>query len=107
MSITRKLMTRTAIWLTAPGAVVGIAAAPARAPEPRHGRPPATCDVESNGHIVQVPEGTRYGLFYCGDDGNWHFGLLNLNWKAVAAPTPTSPKPGTGVLATGGTTLAR
>ena len=108
MSKSRKLFIRSSVWLAAAGSVVGLAA-PAYAARPRQGSTPATCDVESDGKTVQVPEGTRYGLFYCGSDGEWHFGTVILDWpaKAVVAPTTPTTKPITGVLATSTAVLAR
>jgi hypothetical protein len=40
--------------------------------------------VDGDGNVVGHAEvGTRVGLFYCGSDGDWHFG-----WFTSAAPLP-------------------
>ena len=46
-------------------------------------------NVDANGNTVStstVPEGTRIGLFYC-KNGEWRFGTVVLDLKAVSAPT--------------------
>lgn len=81
--------------------MVGLVAGPASA-QPRNGSTPASCPVEDSGtgQTTQVPEGTRVGLFYCGSDGEWHFGTVVLDHSRTAA---TSTGTGTGTGATGGT----
>jgi hypothetical protein len=75
-------------------AVVGlvlIAAGPASA-QPKGGIAAKGCPVEdANGNTYTVPVGTRVGLFFCGSDGEWHFGWL-VNARA-AQPQP-QPQPG-------------
>ena len=97
MSLSRTTLARLSLGL-APLAVIGLAAAPAGAQKPRNGSTPASCDVvdTDSGEVVgQVPEGTRVGLFYCGSDGNWHFGTVILDHQAaVADPGTTNPTTG-------------
>ena len=84
MSLSRTTLARLSLGL-APLAVIGMAAGPAGAQKARNGSTPASCDVEDeNGNTSQVPEGTRVGLFYCGSDGNWHFGTVILDHEASA-----------------------
>lgn len=97
MSLSRTTLARLSLGL-APLAVIGLAAAPAGAQKPRNGSTPASCDVEDeNGKVSQVPEGTRVGLFYCGSDGEWHFGTVILDHQAATLD------PGTSTPTTGGT----
>ncbi len=108
MSFARKPLIRTAVWISAVAGTVGLVAAPAGAARPRNGSTPASCDVENeNGTTSQVPEGTRVGLFYCGSDGEWHFGTVILDWSKVQVAPTTPTKPITGVVATRSATLAR
>ncbi len=95
MSLSRTTLSRLALGL-APLAVIGLAAAPAGAQKPRSGSTPASCDVEDeNGNVSQVPEGSRVGLFYCGSDGEWHFGTVILDHQATISPgTTTTPTTG-------------
>lgn len=96
MSLSRTTLARIALGL-APMAVIGLAAGPASAQKARHGSTPASCDVvdTDTGEVVgQVPEGTRVGLFYCGSDGDWHFGTVVLDHQATlgtgGSTTPTT-----------------
>ncbi|MEZ5407648.1 MAG: hypothetical protein R2761_06460 [Acidimicrobiales bacterium] len=92
MSLARTTLARIALGL-APLAVIGLAAGPASAQKPRNDSTPASCDVEDeNGGVSQVPEGTRVGLFYCGSDGEWHFGTVILD-HAAASLDPVTPAP--------------
>ncbi len=99
MSISRKTLTRVAITVTPAIVLLGLAAGPAAAAKPRQGSTPASCDVVDSvtGAVTQVPEGTRVGLFYCGSDGDWHFGTVILDHSKLTAspttPTPTTPTP--------------
>lgn len=73
-----KLRTTLLSLTIAAAPVAGLLAtiSPAAA-QPRRGNTPATCTVENaDGTTSQVPEGTRYGMFFCGTDGEWHFGWL-------------------------------
>jgi hypothetical protein len=71
-------------------AVVGTAPAYAQAVDPTgggHGCPV----VDEHGNVSYVPAGTRYLLWHCGSDGEWHFGTVTTNVVkrapvAVAAP---------------------
>ena len=92
MSLSRTTLARIALGL-APMAVIGLAAGPASAQKPRSGSTPASCDVEDeNGKVSQVPEGSRVGLFYCGSDGEWHFGTVILDHPAASLdPGTTTP----------------
>jgi hypothetical protein len=57
--------------------------------------PAKGCPVEnSNGTTSTVAVGTRIGLFYCGADGEWHFGWL-VNGRTEEVP----PKPVVGPVA--------
>lgn len=91
MSLSRTTLARIALGL-APMAVIGLAAGPASAQKARHGSTPASCDVEDeNGNVSQVPEGSRVGLFYCGSDGEWHFGTVVLDHQATLETGGTTP----------------
>ncbi len=96
MSLSRTTLSRTALARIALGlaplAVIGLAAGPASAQKPRSGSTPASCDVEDeNGNVSQVPEGSRVGLFYCGSDGEWHFGTVILDHPATLETGTTTP----------------
>lgn len=93
MSISRKSLIQVALATTPAIALLGLAAGPASA-RPRQGTTPASCDVvdSDTGEVTQVPEGTRVGLFYCGSDGEWHFGTIILDQSMVVAE-PTNPTP--------------
>lgn len=95
MSLSRTTLARLSLGLV-PLAVIGLAAAPAGAQKPRNGSTPASCDVEDEkGNVSQVPEGTRVGLFYCGSDGEWHFGTVILDHaSATVDPGTTTPTTG-------------
>lgn len=75
-----------------------------------NGVPGQSCAVEivdGNGNTIgykQVPVGTRYGLIYCGQDGNWHFGWLTN--AVVRAPVASNPLP-SGILPTANAPTAR
>lgn len=85
MKITRKAVATLAL-VAMP--VVGALAQPASAADNGPaGVPGKSCAVEdSNGKVTQVPVGTRYGLLYCGRDGEWHVGWLVD--EIVQPPTP-------------------
>lgn len=52
------------------------AASPAHAEPPANGTPRG-CPVEDeHGNITYVPPGTIYLVFHCGNDGQWHWGLV-------------------------------
>lgn len=95
MLISRKSLIRVALATTPAIALLGLAAGPASASRPRQGSVAASCDVvdSDTGQVVgQAAEGTRVGLFYCGSDGQWHFGTVILDHsKVVAEPTTTTP----------------
>lgn len=86
----RARFARFGIAALAAGAIVGVAV-PAGAQRPRQGTTPATCDMEVDGKTVQVPEGSRVGLFYCGTDGEWHVGWLVDAIVGGTTTTTTSP----------------
>src|SRR6185437_15173418 len=55
------------------------------------GVPGISCAIEvsdGNGNVTvqQVPVGTRVGLAYCGQDGDWHIGWL-VDGLQVTPPT--------------------
>jgi hypothetical protein len=72
-------------------ATVAAAPAYAQAVDPTgggHGCPV----VDEHGNVTYVPAGTRYLLWHCGTDGEWHFGTVTTNVVkrapvALAAPT--------------------
>ncbi|TMK40685.1 MAG: hypothetical protein E6G56_07290 [Actinobacteria bacterium] len=54
---------------------------------------------DEHGNVFYVKAGTRFGLFVCGADGEWHFGWL-VNARVVpSGGAPTGP-PHHGVLKT-------
>lgn len=109
MSISRKSLIRVALATTPAIALLGLVAGPASAARPRQGSVPASCDVvdSDTGQVTQVPEGTRVGLFYCGSDGDWHFGTVILDRATVVAePTTTTPPKATRAPRTFSATLA-
>jgi hypothetical protein len=83
------------------GAAVLVFAASALAPasamaapkEPPAGVPGVGCWVDDNGTYKLVGVGTRIGLFYCGQDGEWHF-----SWLVNARIGGGQPASGTPVL---------
>lgn len=96
MSLSRTTLARIALGL-APMAVIGLAAGPASAQKPRSGSTPASCDVvNEDGTTSQVPEGSRVGLFYCGSDGEWHFGTVILDHPTASIEPGTTTPPTTG-----------
>jgi hypothetical protein len=87
-SLKRRLLTGTAVLALAGTALVPLAAH-AEPNDGASGVPGRSCHVEySDGSIHQVPVGTRFGLLYCGQDGNWHVGWLV---DAIRVAQPTSP----------------
>ena len=80
-----KTLTKLALATVPLVGMVGLVAGPASA-QPRNGTKPASCTVEDSGtgQTSQVPEGTRIGLFYCGSDGEWHFGTVQLDYAKTA-----------------------
>src|SRR4051812_31056446 len=88
-SFGRHLLKGAAVLVLAASALVPLAAhaEPNSGPS---GVPGKSCAVEnSDGTVQQVPIGTRIGLAYCGQDGDWHFGWLV---DALAVRQPTGPK---------------
>lgn len=85
----RQSIARFALVAALPAVGIIAVASPASASKARSGSTPASCDVVDSvtGKITQATEGTQAGLFYCGADGQWHFG-----W-AVNATRNTEPKP--------------
>jgi hypothetical protein len=85
---------RIAVVMVIAALSVAIAAGPASA-DIKSGPPAAKgCPVEdANGNTYTVAVGTRVGLFYCGSDGEWHFGWL-VNGR-VAPPQPVITTAGT------------
>jgi hypothetical protein len=57
-------------------------------PAPKAGHCPVV-NTDSNGNetVEYVPTGTRYGLMFCGSDGEWHTGWL-VDDVAIQEPTP-------------------
>jgi hypothetical protein len=80
----------TIITLVAAFGFSGAAMVPAAAQADRKQQPPAKgCLVEdANGSTYTVPVGTRVGLFFCGADGEWHFGWL-VNGRVQTEGPPT------------------
>jgi hypothetical protein len=67
-------------------ATVAAAPASAQAVDPTgggHGCPV----VDEHGNVSYVPAGTRYLLWHCGADGEWHFGTVTTN-VIKHAPVP-------------------
>jgi hypothetical protein len=71
----RSTKIRTAVALIATTCSLGALAGPAFAED---NGPPLVAGkcavVDEHGNYSYVPKGTHVGLFYCGADGDWHFG---------------------------------
>src|SRR4051794_694021 len=92
----------TIALLAATVAVVLVVAAPANAMPQRNADGTSNCPVEDeHGNVTYVSPGTRVGLFFCGKDGEWHFG-----WAIDSAAAQPQPKPA-GTKATSVTTTTR
>ena len=89
----RSITARLVLAATLPAVGLVAVSGTAHAQKPRSGNTPATCDVynENTGKIEQVPEGSRVGLFYCGQDGEWHVGWL-VDARVGGTTTPPKPK---------------
>jgi len=61
--------------------VVLVAAGPAGAQPVKGTGISKGCPIEDeHGNTTYVEVGTRVGLIYCGNDGKWHFGLVQFDW---------------------------
>jgi hypothetical protein len=61
-------------------ACASVAAAPAAAQAVGPTGGARGCPVEDeHGNVSYVPAGTRYLLWHCGADGEWHFGTVTTN----------------------------
>src|SRR5947207_2815989 len=81
----RKAIAAIALTVVPFAGVMGIAAHNAEA-QPKGGPTAKNCPMEVDGKTVYVQPGTRVGLFYCGSDGDWHFGWL-VNDVQISQPT--------------------
>jgi hypothetical protein len=90
----RKLRT-TIIALALAASTLGSIAGPAMAedngpaPHPGEGCPV----IDENGNVSYVPIGTRFGLWHCGSDGEWHFGWLTDDHVAPPDTGTHHPRP--------------
>src|ERR1700674_4021473 len=85
----------TIVTLVAAFSVAGASLVPALAQADPKQQPPAKgCLVEdANGNTYTVAVGTRIGLFFCGSDGEWHFGwLVNGRVQTEVPPTQVAGK---------------
>ena len=66
-------------------------AGPSSAQPVKDGKSTVMCPIEDeHGRTLYVEVGTRVGLFYCGEDGEWHLGLVQLDWSRSVAEQPAS-----------------
>jgi hypothetical protein len=73
-------------------ATVAAAPASAQAVDPTggaHGCPV----VDEHGNVSYVPAGTKYLLWHCGADGEWHFGTVTTNVIKHAPVARRGPTP--------------